>query len=696
MKQIGFYIAALWMVVSSLCDVSHAQTNIVSGEYFYDSDPGYGNGNAITINTPASNISSLLVNANTSNISNGMHTLFIRTKDANGKWSMTNSLVFAKYQPVQGNPNALTNINKMEYFYDTDPGYGNGTNIPVTASTNINSMLVNVNVASLSGGFHTLYIRSRDSMGKWSMTNSLVFAKYQPVQGNPNSISNINKMEYFYDTDPGYGNGTNIPVTASTNINGMLVNVNVASLSGGFHTLYIRSRDSLGKWSMTNSLVFAKYQPVQGNPNSISNINKMEYFYDTDPGYGNGTNIPVTASTNINGMLVNVNVASLTGGLHTLYIRSRDSMGKWSMTNSLTFSRIQLPLGNPNSITNINKMEYYYDSDPGFGNGINIPVTPATNLNNMVVNVNVATLANGVHTLYIRSRDSVGKWSQTNSLTFAKVQPLFPNPDSISNITQVEYFVDTDPGFGNATSVPLIPPYSSNLMNLSFNVSMTSLNNGAHVLYVRSKDASGKWSITNIHPFNGGTLPPLSIKLITFDASLQQDNTVLLKWMVENEKDVSHYRIERSMDAGNWVFVGNQKQSANNNSRNEYQMIDDNPGKGIVYYRLTAIETSGNQTMAPIRFVKIGTNESDVATVYPNPNDGKLINIYATMFKQANVTIDIITTDGKLYWSQTVNTKGNTNLTLSNLNLPAATYYINMRSQNETQSIKLQVIPKER
>lgn len=66
------------------------------------------------------------------------------------------------------------------------------------------------------------------------------------------------------------------------------------------------------------------------------------------------------------------------------------------------------------------------------------------------------------------------------------------------------------------------------------------------------------------------------------------------------------------------------------------------------------------------------------------------------MFKQANITIDIITTDGKLYWSQPVNTNGNTNLTLSNLNLPAATYYINIRSQNETQSIKLQVISKER
>ncbi len=775
MKQILLKTCMLFTVWASLIASGNAQVNIVAGEYFFDTDPGYGNGTSITISLPAPNLPGILVNANTAPLTFGVHALYIRTRDANGIWSMTNTIYFAKVAAISNNSNSINNINTLEYFYDIDPGFGNGTNVPITASTNISSLLVNVNVASLSTGVHTLYIRARDSLGKWSMTNNFNFAKVQLPIANANSISKINKLEYFYDTDLGYGNGTDIPISSASNISSLLVNVNVASLSDGVHTLYIRSRDSLGKWSMANNFNFAKVKFVSSNPYTSSNINKMEYFFNTDPGYGNGVNVPITSAANINGFLLNANLVSLPSGLHTLYIRTRDTLGNWSMTNSFTFTKLSVTPNNPFIASKINKVEYFYDLDPGYGNGVNVPVTPGVNLSGLVINTDVTALANGVHTLYIRSRDSLGlwsmtnsfnfakvqtpfgntnittsitqaeyyyntdpgfgngtsipsltgannltnvtfnasvaslpngvhtlyirtkdslgKWSMTNSFTFAKVQALFGNPHTISDIVYVEYFVDIDPGFGNGVSVP-VPTPSSNVTPLSFNVDMTFLVNGAHRLYIRSKDAQGKWSITNIFSFNGGMIP-LSIKLISFEATVYEKVKAQLRWVTENEQQVSHYTIERSKDATTWKLVGSQKPKSNNaNNRNEYQLIDDEPGLGITYYRLTEHDQDGKTSIAPIRFITIENGSASLATLFPNPNNGKLVTIQSDILKQDGVEVTIITTDGKLYYKQSLSTHGASSVTLSELELPVATYFVNLKSGQQSQSLKLQVVGK--
>ena len=83
------------------------------------------------------------------------------------------------------------NVTQVEYFFDSDPGFGNGTQVTVTPSTNIVSLAFNANVASLSNGMHMLFVRSKDANGAWSITNSMSIAKVQPVSANPHSATNI-------------------------------------------------------------------------------------------------------------------------------------------------------------------------------------------------------------------------------------------------------------------------------------------------------------------------------------------------------------------------------------------------------------------------------------------------------------------------------------------------------------------------
>ena len=64
---------------------------------------------------------------------------------------------------------------------------------------------------------------------------------------------------------------------------------------------------------------------------------------------------------------------------------------------------------------------------------------------------------------------------------------------SAQNITRLEYFVDGDPGIGNATPVSL--PNES-MDEYSFSVDLNTLEDGIHKLYYRVRDTQGNWSQT--------------------------------------------------------------------------------------------------------------------------------------------------------------------------------------------------------
>jgi len=210
------------------------------------------------------------------------------------------------------------NIIRIEYFFDNDPGFGNGISIPIVTGSTIANLNATISLSSISEGKHMLYVRSQDDQGNWSITNKRQIAQ----------MPHIVAMEYFFDTDPGFGNGIQIPVATDTAIHGLNVNIDLTNIGDGIHTLFIRSRDNYGHWSLTNRREIAQ----------IPRITAMEYFFDIDPGFGNGIPILISADTAIANLNVLLNVGFLTSGMHTLFIRSKDGYGKWSLTNRRNFN----------------------------------------------------------------------------------------------------------------------------------------------------------------------------------------------------------------------------------------------------------------------------------------------------------------------------------------------------------------------
>lgn len=137
-------------------------------------------------------------------------------------------------------------------------------------------------------------------------------------------------------------------------------------------------------------------------------------------------------------------------------------------------------------------MEYFIDTDPGEGNGNVIPVVPG-DIVEVDYNIDVSGYDVGLHRVCFRALDSEGKWSLTNNFNVYIEEPVNVLP--ARDIVAGEYFIDTDPGYGNGTPLTLNP---APLIDEIFQVTdVSGLDAGEHYLHFRVMDEEGKWSHNN-------------------------------------------------------------------------------------------------------------------------------------------------------------------------------------------------------
>ncbi|MFZ4708200.1 MAG: hypothetical protein ACOYMF_19505, partial [Bacteroidales bacterium] len=225
------------------CSTAWAQ-DIIQIEYFIDTDPGNGLATNVPI-TPGANLGNIVFSIDMASQTLGFHSLYIRAKDANQKWGLTAVRAFYKDASLIA---AVPNVTQVEYFIDTDPGNGLATNVPITSGTNLPDLVIPIDMAAQTAGFHNLYIRAKDANQKWGLTAVRPFYK----EGQNIVLPTITRVEYFIDTDPGFGLATHVPILSGINLSDLNFHVDSACLTRGQHYVNIRSCDSYGKWSLTN------------------------------------------------------------------------------------------------------------------------------------------------------------------------------------------------------------------------------------------------------------------------------------------------------------------------------------------------------------------------------------------------------------------------------------------------------------
>jgi len=323
--------------------------DIIALEYYFDTDPGFGNGTEVTFS--ADSLVDVTFDADLSGLSNGFHMLYVRAMDESGNWSFvfTESVLSPFNPPVASSPFVLPQIVEMEYFFDLDPGIGNGSEITITADSLINKSF-NVDLSGITTGFHIVYIRVKDEVGKWSIEFANAILKFpDPIAvATPETLSQIVAMEYFFDADPGFGNGIPLPI-ATDSIVEVVFDADFSQLDNGVHNFYVRVKDEDGKWTLLYSeAIFIFSPPIAGSPEILQDVVAMEYFFDNDPGFGNGTEI-MNAPDSVIVENFFADIAMLGGGTHILYTRVKDGNNKWSQVATTPFciQGIQLYLEGP-------------------------------------------------------------------------------------------------------------------------------------------------------------------------------------------------------------------------------------------------------------------------------------------------------------------------------------------------------------
>jgi len=237
----------------------------------------------------------------------------------NGKWSTVNAVPVFVFSPGAGVPVAAG-----EYYIDTDPGHGSGVPLPISAGLSVETGFL-FDPAGHGPGMHFLAVRARDAAGRWSTTG---FYPFVNLPENPDKA--ITSMEYYIDQDPGYGSATPVPLASGTTVSTVFT-PDLLSLAGGLHHLCLRARDQAGSWSVVQQYVFYH------ESTAIHPVTAMEYFIDTDPGFGLGNNVAVTASHAVTAQFV-PDTAGLQPVEHQLLIRVKDAGGNWSTVQHASFN----------------------------------------------------------------------------------------------------------------------------------------------------------------------------------------------------------------------------------------------------------------------------------------------------------------------------------------------------------------------
>lgn len=252
-------------------------------------------------------------------------------------------------------------------------------------------------------------------------------------------LDGVLRLEYFIDTDHGYGKGTLVSITSSSN---MVENFDIplADINDGMHTLFLRVKDERGRWSMTQNVPFFKLTVA------VTEISQLEYYTDIDPGFGNAIPVPITSDADLTKNF-NIDLSNVTEGFHTLYIRAKDTSGKWSLLSATPFYRLQKG--------EITELEYYFDNDPGDGFRSIANIEPASSDVEKQFHVDLACLDSENHIFYIIAKDNLNNKSYLYSgiITVSIVAPTITQNGNVlySNSTSGNQWYNQDGAIVGAT-----------------------------------------------------------------------------------------------------------------------------------------------------------------------------------------------------------------------------------------------------
>lgn len=184
---------------------------------------------------------------------------------------------------------------------------------------------------------------------------------------------------------------------------------------------------------------------------------------------------------------------------------------------------------------------------------------------------------------------------------------------------------------------------------------------------------------------------PLSLNLLTFNATLQSNSMVKLNWDVLNEDPQPvYFEVSRRHEQDkNFVYLGTVKaQTKGSSNLTHYYYLDniEKQEKGKIYYRLKIHENNSMVNYSDVVYVEKGNKTFYSVSVFPNPANTS-IGIYVTGLGANSYQYSVNSVDGKfLYLNGSASSAKNT---INTSSLDPGIYILQIEVDGEKLSQKI-------
>ena len=178
---------------------------------------------------------------------------------------------------------------------------------------------------------------------------------------------------------------------------------------------------------------------------------------------------------------------------------------------------------------------------------------------------------------------------------------------------------------------------------------------------------------------------PLPLAWLNFSAE-QLNEGALLTWSTAEEKNTSHFSIEKSSDGSQYKKIG-QVKAIGKNLQNNYHFEDQEATSGIVYYRIAQYDEDGAYTYSVIKSVQHNKTE---LLIYPTKHNGRF-NLKLSAMSQSTAPVEIYlfsSIGAEVYYTKYQSTLGNLDVEINIADLNSGIYLIKVFTEKEVYSSK--------
>ncbi len=151
------------------------------------------------------------------------------------------------------------------------------------------------------------------------------------------------------------------------------------------------------------------------------------------------------------------------------------------------------------------------------------------------------------------------------------------------------------------------------------------------------------------------TVNPLPVVLKSFTASLASRSSVLLTWVTASELNNDYFEVQRSRDGRAFEKFAVVKGKGTTSLESTYELYDNNPLRGLNYYRLKQVDFDGKYAISQVVSMEVDADVTGLFTeVFPNPTSENAFVRIESSNQQDPVRLRIFDPLGKVVFSTVI------------------------------------------